>query len=162
MAARILAVDVGSRGALALLDESGVLLGIEDMPAVPEGRQGRLTVNCPLLADLVRRWQPSRGFVEFVSSRPTDSPTSSFSFGKSRGAVEGVLGACGVPFAFITPPVWKRWANIAPGREHKDTARAAAIAHFPSHSHLFARKLDIDRAEAALVGLCGLHRENRL
>lgn len=157
----IVGIDIGSRGALALLDEAGALLAVEDMPAIPEGRQGRLAVNPPLLADLVRRWRPSRGFVEFVASRPTDAPASSFSFGKSRGALEGVLGACGVPFTWITPPTWKRWAGIAPGREHKDTARAAVIARFPAHAHLFKRKLDIDRAEAVLIGLCGMAREAR-
>ena len=61
--------------------------------------------------------------------------------------------------AFLTPPTWKRLADIPPGVENKDIARARAIARWPAKAELFARKRDIDRAEAALIGLAGLKRE---
>lgn len=157
----IVAVDIGARGALALLDDNGALIAIEDMPSVTEGRQGRLATNAALLVDLLRRWQPSRGVVEFVSARPSDSPTSAFQFGRARGTVESCLAACGLPIALITPPTWKRFCGVPAGRENKDVARSVAIARWPDFAASFARKTDIDRAEAALIGLCGLHREGR-
>ena len=43
--------------------------------------------------------------------------------------------------------------------EAKDTARAVAISKWPHMADQFARKKDIDRAEAALIGWAGLQRE---
>jgi hypothetical protein len=60
---------------------------------------------------------------------------------------------------FLTPPTWKRAADIPPGVENKDIARARAIARWSGKAELFARKKDVDRAEACLIGLAGLQRE---
>jgi crossover junction endodeoxyribonuclease RuvC len=67
----------------------------------------------------------------------------------------------GLPIAFLTPPAWKRLAEIPPGAENKDFARTRAIARWPAHADLFARKGDVDRAEACLIALAGLKREAR-
>ena len=72
-----------------------------------------------------------------------------------RGVIEGVCGALGLPIVFITPPAWKRLNNVPPGAENKDQARARAIARWPAKAELFARKMDVDRAEAALIGWAG-------
>jgi hypothetical protein len=63
---------------------------------------------------------------------------------------------------FIVPPVWKRFANVPPGKEHKDVARTRAIARWPGHAEQFARKSDVDRAEAAFIGAAGLHRASEV
>ena len=73
--------------------------------------------------------------------------------------IEGVCGALSIPIAFIAPPVWKRASDVPPGVENKDVARTRAIAKWPNHAELFARKSDIDRAESALIGLAGILRE---
>jgi hypothetical protein len=156
----IVAFDPGSHGVMVVLDGAGNLLGVHDTPALEEAN-GRPAVNAPLLAALVAKTHASRAYCEFVSARPTDARAAAFSFGRSRGVIEGVCGALAIPLAFITPPVRKRAANIPPGVENKDLARARAIARWPAHAELFARKRDIDRAEAALIGLCGLQREGR-
>jgi predicted nucleic acid-binding Zn ribbon protein len=57
--------------------------------------------------------------------------------------------------------VAKRLADIPPGVENKDLARTRAIARWPARADLFARKCDIDRAEACLIALAGLKREAR-
>jgi crossover junction endodeoxyribonuclease RuvC len=83
-----------------------------------------------------------------------------FAFGRSRGIVEGVLAAAGIPATFIAPAAWKRAIGIQPGREGaKDAARAEALRRWPSHASLFARVKDDGRAEAALIGVAGLMRE---
>jgi len=64
-----------------------------------------------------------------------------------------------VPIVFLTPPTWKRLADIPPGAENKDLARTRAIARWPARADLFARKRDVDRAEACLIGFAGLMRE---
>jgi crossover junction endodeoxyribonuclease RuvC len=63
---------------------------------------------------------------------------------------------------FLTPPTWKRLADIPPGAENKDLARTRAIARWPPRAQLFARKCDVDRAEACLIALAGLSGESRL
>jgi crossover junction endodeoxyribonuclease RuvC len=60
---------------------------------------------------------------------------------------------------FLTPPTWKRIADIPAGVENKDLARTRAIARWPGHAELFKRKMDVDRAEAALIGIAGMRRE---
>jgi hypothetical protein len=42
---------------------------------------------------------------------------------------------------------------------NKDLARTRAIARWPAHADLFARKCDVDRAEAVLIALADLRRE---
>jgi hypothetical protein len=37
-----------------------------------------------------------------------------------------VTAALGVPIVFLTPPTWQRIAEIPPGVENKDIARAIA------------------------------------
>ena len=87
----------------------------------------------------------------------TDAKVAAFAFGRARGVIEGVAGAFDLELIFITPPVWKRYAGVPPGKQNKDVARTRAIARWPAQAELFARKGEVDRAEAALIGAAGLH-----
>jgi len=152
----ILGIDPGLDGAVVVLKESGELVEIHDMPTLLDGAKGRRAVNPALLASIFYKTHASRAFCELVGPRPTDGITAAFGFGRSRGIIEGALAAAGIPLEMIAPPVWKRAANIAPGKENKDSARSVAISRWPSHAALFARKCDCDRAEAALIAVAGL------
>ncbi len=116
----------------------------------------RCTTNAPLLAGILGRTHARIAFCEFVGARPTDAKAAAFSFGRARGVIEGCAGALGLPIVFLTPPTWKRLADIPPGTDNKDLARTRAIARWPAQAQLFRRKSDVDRAEAALIGLAGL------
>lgn len=153
----IVGIDIGAKGALALLSPTGELLEIADMPILRDGPANRPNVNAALLASIVYRWHATQAFVEFVAARPKEGPTGAFAFGRSKGVIEGVCAAAGVPVAFLTPPVWKRAVGIPPGKEGaKDAARSEAIRRWPSQADLFARVKDDGRAEAALIGVAGL------
>ena len=157
---RILSIDIGAVGAVAVLTGDGDLVAVHDMPVLLDGPSGRRAVNGPLLAEIVANSHASRAFVEFVGARPKEGPVGAFAFGRSRGVVEGVCAALGLPVTFMTPPQWKRIVEIKPGKEGaKDAARAKAIARWPSHASKFARVKDDGRAEAALIGLAGLLKE---
>jgi hypothetical protein len=157
---KIIGIDIGSKGALALLSPTGDLLEIEDMPILRDGPANRPNVNAPLLASIVYRWQATTAFVEFVSARPGEGPTGAFSFGRSKGVIEGVCAAAGLPVTFLTPPVWKRAIGIPPGKDGaKDAARSEAIRRWPGQAGLFARVKDDGRAEAALIAVAGLMRK---
>jgi crossover junction endodeoxyribonuclease RuvC len=140
---------------------AGELLEIVDMPTLADGAKGRRAVNAPLLASLIHKTGATRAFCELIGPRPTDGTVGSFGFGRTRGIIEGVLAAAGVPVEMVAPPVWKRAAGIAPGKENKDSARSVAIARWPAQANLFSRKTDCDRAEAALIAAAGLARSNQ-
>ncbi|MGB8900582.1 MAG: hypothetical protein WCC90_15685 [Methylocella sp.] len=144
-------IDIGAAGALALLTPSGDLLEVADMPTLRDGPKNRATVNSRLLAEIVDRWRATEAFVEHVSARPGEGPAVAFAFGSSRGVIEGVLAACGVPAMFVTPQSWKRVVGLT--LRSKDASRAEAIRRSPGHAALFARVKDDGRAEDALIAV---------
>jgi crossover junction endodeoxyribonuclease RuvC len=156
----IIGIDPGAHGAIAVMNEGGDLLEVLDMPSTPEAN-GRTATNAPLFAGILARTHARIAFWEFVGARPTDAKVAAFTFGRARGVIEGCAGALGLPIVFLTSPTWKRLADIPPGAEHKDLARTRAIARWPARADLFARKCDVDRAEACLIGFAGLMREAR-
>jgi hypothetical protein len=149
----------GAHGAVAVLDDSGDLLQIHVMPALPESK-GRTATNAPLLAGILARTHARIAFCEFVGAHPTDAKVGAFAFGRARGVIEGCASALGLPIIFLAPPTWKRLADIPPGAENKDLARTRATARWPARADLFARKGDVDCAEACLIAVAGLQRES--
>ena len=53
MSARVLGIDIGSHGAIALLTPTGDLIEVRDMPVLLDGPRGRPNVSAALLADIV-------------------------------------------------------------------------------------------------------------
>jgi crossover junction endodeoxyribonuclease RuvC len=153
----VIGIDPGVTGALALLTDKGDLIDVLDMPSLADGTKGRSTVNAPLLAELLARWHAREVVCEFVSARPTDGPVQAFAFGKTLGIIQGVCGALSLPISLITPQSWKRYHGVPPG-DQKDLARSKAIAKWPAKAEYFARKMDHNRAESALIAVAGLMR----
>jgi crossover junction endodeoxyribonuclease RuvC len=156
MSSLVLGIDIGVQGAIALLDETGALLEISDMPTLHDGPKGRRAINAPLLAATIFKSHADRAFVESVNARPCEGPTGAFAFGRASGVIEGALAGAGIPATFITPPAWKRAVGLT--LASKDASRAEAIRRYPNHADLFARIKDDGRAEAALIGVAGLMR----
>jgi hypothetical protein len=156
---RIVGIDPGVNGAIVEMSAQGEILQIHDMPTLQDGTKNRRAINAPLLAAIIFKSHATKAYCELVGPRPGEGAVGAFGFGRSRGVIEGVLAACGVPVTMVAPPVWKRAAGIAAGKENKDSARAVAIARWPTQAELFARKMDIDRAEAALIAVAGMMRE---
>lgn len=156
MTGGIIAIDIGVVGALALLTDAGDLVEVVDMPVLKDGPAGRRTVNAALLADIVQRWAPAQAYVESVGTRPGEGAVGAFAFGRSRGVIEGVLGACRVPVAFLSPAGWKRAVGLT--LASKDAARSMAIQRWPDKAELFKRARDDGRAEAALCGIAGIYK----
>lgn len=163
MTALIAGIDIGNKGAIAILDGSGDLLTIEDMPILRDGPNSRPAISAPLLASIFRNLRPSVAYVEFVGARPGEAACGAFAFGRSRGVIEGVLGAAAIPVTLLTPASWKRAIGIPPGKDGaKDMARSEAIRRWPAKADLFARKGDHGRAEASLIAIAGLMRCGKL
>ncbi len=156
---RVIGVDPGVNGALALLSAGGDLIEVVDMPTLLDGTGGKRAINPVLLARQIEAWKPERAFCEFVAARPGEGPVGAFAFGRCRGAIEGVLGALNTPVTMIAPAWWKRRVEIPAGKDGaKDAARSRAINRWPDKAILFARKKDDGRAEACLIAVAGLSK----
>src|SRR6516225_1040595 len=98
----VLGIDIGVTGAIAILQD-GELVNVHDMPCLDDGPVKRRNINAPLLASIIYSTHAELAYVEHVSARPKEGPTGAFAFGRSRGVIEGVLAAAGVPVQFLTP-----------------------------------------------------------
>lgn len=155
----VLGIDIGIRGAIALLSEDGRLLAVWEMPCLRDGPKGRRSVQPAILADIIYSSHADRAYVERVGPRPLEGVVGAFAFGMAFGSVLGVLAACGVPATLLTPPQWKRIVGIPPGKAGaKDHARSQAIRRWPAEAARFARVKDDGKAEAALIAVAGLER----
>jgi crossover junction endodeoxyribonuclease RuvC len=119
----VLGIDPGIEGAVALLSPSGDLIAIHDLPTLPDGPAGRRRVNPALLVDLLAKTHARCAYVELVNSRPTDGHVSAFSFGVTRGVLEGSLAALAVPVTMVAPTSCKRAVGLAPGKEKRQSAQ---------------------------------------
>lgn len=158
---RILGVDPGAGGALALLD--GPLLRIADMPTfvVSRGKAAKAEVDVRALFDLLAGWGPDVCYFEQVSGIPGQAAGAAFNFGRAAGLAEAAAKSTPARFVFVPPATWKRKLGLLGGGkpEAKDAARALATNLFPASAAEFRRKKDADRAEAALIAEYGRRLE---
>jgi crossover junction endodeoxyribonuclease RuvC len=147
--ARILGIDPGLSGGLALL-HSGAIIQAAAMPVVKVAGKGE--IDLARLGALLRDWAPSHAWVEQQQSMPRQGVASSFRTGQNYGALLGFLQASGVPVTVARPAVWKRAMGVP-----SDKAAAVAIASrlLPSSSHWWPRRGDDGIAEAALLAAYG-------
>ena len=63
------------------------------------------------------------------------------------------MALAGVPTHHVRPADWKRHFKLPGGPEGKEASRALALRMFPASAERFARKMDHNGAEAALLAL---------
>ena len=155
---KIMGVDPGASGALVILDTDDRSIVVIDMPTT-KVKRGPRTVNQVDAVALSHALQPYSGectaLVEKVHSMPGQGLVSTFSFGRAAGVLEGVLAALDIPFSLIPPQTWTKAMRLFGG---KDGSRARAQELFPDQAHLFARKKDDGRADAALIACYAAER----
>lgn len=151
----ILGIDPGLSGALAVLDASGAVADVFDMPTLCAGN-GRRTIDAVALAQRLRDLRPIRAcWIEAVAAMPTDGRASAFAFGRSLGMVEAAILLTEAPLHRVTPAAWKRWAGIAP-KAPKAASIEAAKRLVPGSARHLARASDHGRADAMLIARYGL------
>ena len=91
---RIIGIDVGLNGAIAMM-QGETLTGIVDMPTVSLTRNGvaKRQISIPELIAILDEFKPEEAFIEKVFAMAGQGVTSVFSFGRSLGAIEGVIAA---------------------------------------------------------------------
>jgi crossover junction endodeoxyribonuclease RuvC len=144
---RLLGVDPGLSGALALVD-GDELVDVYDI----ESADSRLMV-APLL-NVLAHWEPELAVIERVGPMPRQGLSTTWKFARAYGCVEGVIEATRIPCHEITPAVWKRRVGVS---ADKRSSRAEACRRWPMRADWFARSKDAGRAEAALMVVAWCH-----
>lgn len=148
---RILGIDPGVNGAIALIDTEVWTLAITDMPREP-GKGGKNAVSPTGVARIMDAVAPDYVVIEDVWSSPQMGVVSAFSFGRNLGILEGAAAARAM-LTKVRPQDWKA-ATKTP--KDKNEARRRAMQLFPCAYELFARVKDDGRAESALLCFYGL------
>jgi crossover junction endodeoxyribonuclease RuvC len=150
----IMGIDPGLSGAIAIYDTATGELMVEDMPTVEVTRNGKAKreISAQLLSEAIAAAYAQQAYLERVGAMPGQGVSSVFSFGRSVGMLEGVLAALDIPTTIVPPTTWQRKVNVRGG---KDGSRERAMQLFPKYAHLFSRKKDDGRADAALIAYYG-------
>ena len=147
-------IDPGITGAIAVLAD-GEYFDTWDMPTRGRGKAGKRAVDAGKLAATLRGVMPLfRGatfsaVLEDVHAMPKQGSTSMFSFGRSVGAVDGVLAGIGIRMIEVTPQRWKRHHGLI-GAD-KGAGRVLAASRYPAAP--LQLKRHHGRADALLMAL---------
>ena len=162
----ILGIDPGLSGAVAAygLCLGGATLEVFDLPTTERVVNGKTKRQLDLhaLANDLRCFPLSLvkfAIIEQVSAMPGQGVTSSFNFGFTAGAIQGVVAALGIPIRTVSPQVWKRKFGLL--GQPKDASRAEASRRFPQYADQWPLKKHDGRAEAALLALYGTMMDNQ-
>jgi crossover junction endodeoxyribonuclease RuvC len=157
----IAGIDPGLSGALFFLDPNRPANGeATDLPIHMLVRGGRKKRELDI-AGLIEILTPHRiehVFLEQVSAMPGQGVSSVFAFGKTYGAILGVIAAHSIPLTLVAPVVWKRALGVP---KSKDGARARASQLLPEAASQWRLKKHDGRAEAALIALYGARELGR-
>lgn len=158
---RIVAIDPGLQGGIAVLSDQEVIL-LTDLPVHRVNRSSTKVLRAELdlhgLAELLAEHGPySHAFIEKVGPMPKQGVTSMFRFGVSFGAIQGIVAALGIPMTLVQPKTWQGFHRCGPS---PDAARQRGVQLYPSVAPLLARKMDANRADALLIAAYGLSEVN--
>ena len=149
---KILGIDPGLSGAIAILEKKKVL-NLFDMPVMAEGKKNKKQLNSAQLVNIIR--ENSIGeeeivvVVEQVNALPGQGVTSMFNFGQTFGAIKGVCAALNLPIFFVRPSKWKKYFELI--NSSKDSSRTKVIEMYPSLSSQLAKKKDVNKSDAILI-----------
>ena len=149
---RIIGIDPGLSGGIAILDNSKVVK-LFDMPVMPDGKKNKRQLNSALLVKLIKdnikNLEDTVMVVEQVNAMPGQGVTSMFNFGQTFGAIKGICAALGLPIFLVRPAKWKKHFELI--NSSKDSSRTKAIEMYPSISEQLSKKKDVNKSDAILI-----------
>ena len=149
---RIIGIDPGIQGALAILDNEKVI-DIVDLPVMSEGKKNKKQLNGAYLSDYLKKHilniENTVVVVEQVNAMPGQGVTSMFNFGQTFGAIKGVCAALKLPIFFVRPSKWKKYFELI--NSSKDSSRTKVIEMYPSLSNRLSKKKDVNKSDAILI-----------
>jgi hypothetical protein len=149
----VLGIDPGLSGGLAVIGPDG--LWLEPMPRTVDG-----DLDLDELRRLIGDWygEISNAFVEKVHAMPKQGVSSMFTFGRSYGAILGMLAAFDIHVVHVRPQEWQKEMHEGFAGEPKDRSRAAFAELFPGVNAKRTPKCkgpDEGLVEAALIAEFG-------
>ena len=149
---RIIGIDPGLSGAIAILEDSKIK-ELFDMPVMPDGKKNKRQLNSAFLVKLLKEniesLENTVMVVEQVNAMPGQGVTSMFNFGQTFGAIKGICAALGLPIFLVRPAKWKKHFELI--NSSKDASRTKAIEMYPSISEQLSRKKDVNKSDALLI-----------
>ena len=151
---RIIGIDPGLGGAIAILEDKKVL-DLFEMPVMAEGKKNKKQINgSQIFNEISKRVKNYKTeninvIIEQVSAMPGQGVTSMFNFGQSFGILKGISSAMQLPTYFVRPAKWKKYFNLI--NSNKDASRTRAIEIFPYFSTYLSKKKDSNKADAILI-----------
>ena len=149
---RVIGIDPGLSGAIAILENNKVL-GIFDMPVMAEGKKNKRQLNSSQLANIIKEntknVEETVVIVEQVNAMPGQGVTSMFNFGQTFGAIKGVCATLELPIFFVRPSKWKKHFELI--NSSKDASRTKVIEMYPTLSKYLSKKKDVNKSDAILI-----------
>lgn len=151
---RLLGVDPGFTGALAIYDTELGTLEIADMPC--RSLKTGATIKQEVDGAALQRWLCQHApidlaCVEKVAARRGQGVATMYGFGEATGTVLGVIYGLGIPAVRRRPQEWQQKVKLKGGEHIKDHSRDKAVMLFPAYAAFFGRKKDSGRSDAALI-----------
>jgi crossover junction endodeoxyribonuclease RuvC len=151
----VLGVDPGLSGGLAVVQASDGahprLLGVIDVPTT--GEKAKRRVETAKVLAFIGLHRPDHAVIERAQAMPDQGASSGFIYGRAVGALEASVDGMGIPSTVIESTAWKKAHGLM--KCGKEDNRQRAIKLFPA-AEGFGRKLDHNRAEAALIAWYGV------
>ncbi len=149
---RIIGIDPGLSGAIAILDDIKIF-DMFDMPIMSEGKKNKNQLNSAQLVNIIKRHIPENReayvIVEQVGAMPGQGVTSMFNFGQTFGAIKGICASLNLPIFYVRPAKWKKHFELI--NASKDASRTKVIEMYPSISERLRKKKDVNKADAILI-----------
>ena len=149
---KIIGIDPGLSGAIAILDGNKVLNTFE-MPVMSEGKKNKRQLNSAQLVNIIQENISTNEdiavVVEQVNAMPGQGVTSMFNFGQTFGAIKGICAALKLPIFFVRPSKWKKHFDLI--NSSKDSSRTKAIEMYPLIAQQLSKKKDVNKSDAILI-----------
>lgn len=154
----VIGIDPGMTGALCYYSTHSKIT--YEMPVFEVVKNGgkRKKINTMGLLEILRFCKPDHVFIEQVSAQPGNGAAAAFTYGFGAGVLEACVAACGIPFTYVLPQVWKKEMGCP---KEKDGARLRASQLMPELANKWQLKKQDGVAEAALIALYGYRKMNR-
>jgi len=158
----IIGCDPGLTGAFVVIDESGALLSVTDMPVKTKrvNAKDRVTLDEEGIQDWLRGHRDlgaDKFIIERVGGFPGQGAPAAFNFGYGYGILLSASRMLGYDVEQVTPQVWK--GKMIRGWARSDKAKVYSIRTATrafGTKEPWRRQKDHGRAEAALIALYGL------
>lgn len=126
---RFIGVDPGLKGAIAIIDENGYWIQIQDTPTITfqKGKKNKTEYNIGEIKRVLFNFidissDKTTVFVEKMQSMPPGIRVqASFSLGYCQGLFEGILTALEIPYQLVISKHWQKHFQITKPKGDKKT-----------------------------------------